>query len=231
MPFTAAAIASQASQTLLDPTFARWPLPELNDYLNEALREIVARKPNANTKVVTLALVAGASQSLATTYTMLCRVVRNAVSNTAITALDDTTLMDLQIPGWRDPAVIPPHVDVVHVIPDITDHRRFYVVPPNNGSGQIVVLAAALPAVIVPSGAPNLLASYAATVDLPDQYQNAVLQYVLYRAFAKDSALPGSAARAVASYELFQSLLASIAGGEGEVSLTGYTTSRGGATS
>lgn len=229
MAFQARDVMKRASTILQDMDAVRWPAIELHGYLNDGLREIVTLKPSANTKTVNLSLVEGTKQTLPAQYTVLSRVVRNMASPTAgasaIRPVARRDILDSQIPGWQDSTVMPFAKNVVHVIHDLADPRTFYVVPGNNGTGLIEAVVGAMPAVNAPpanTADQLLLDSYTNTVDIPDVYQNALIDYVLYRSYSKDNRVAGAAQRAVAHFELFRNAVGGFAQAEAAISLSAY---------
>ena len=223
MPFAARDVMKRAATTLQDVDGVRWPATELHGYLNDGLREIVALKPNANTKTVTLSLASGTLQTLPAQYTVLSRVVRNIDSagtgGRAVRPIADRSIMDAQIPGWQHSEVLPFAKTVVHVIHDMVNPRAFCVVPGNNGAGQIEAVVGAIPAAVPLPASPTSFDDYTATVDIPDLYQNALVDYMLYRAHSKDNGMPNAAARAQAHFELFRGALTNLANAESGISL------------
>ena len=236
MAFTARDVMVEASRTLRDATFVRWTPPELLEYVNAAVRAVVERKPTATTATVTLDLDLGTLQTLPAAYTVLSRVTRNLTSphptpvgGKAVRALADTSLLDAQIPGWQDSEVLPFAKVVEHVIQDAADPRTFLVVPGNDGTGMLEAIVGTWPAPIpAPAGALAQSAlNYTAAVPLPDAYRNAVLNFVLHKAYAKDSAQEGAAARAVAHLEMFTTALSDIGGSETALGLATRAASGG----
>lgn len=222
MSFTAADVMKRASTVLQDNGAVRWTAPEMRDYLNDGLREIVTLKPNAKTATVPLALDLGAKQSLPSQYTVLCDVICNRITGNskAVRVLASRQIMDAQIPGWQDSATLPFSAAVTHVIQDLRDPRTFYVVPGNTGDGEIEAVVGTMPTPVAVPGANVLeIDSYNSAVDLSDVYQNALINYVLYRAFSKDSAQPGAAARAAAHFELFNAAVTGFGAAETAMSL------------
>lgn len=226
MPFQARDVMKRASTILQDEDAVRWPAPELHGYLNDGLREIVAIKPNALAKTVNLSLVAGTLQSLPATFTVLSRVVRNMKTQTtggnAIRPLAKREIMDSHLPGWQDQTVMPFAKEVVHVIHDLADPRSYYVVPGNDGTGLIEAVVGGMPAVNAPPATPAaalVLDNYTNPVDMPDIYQNALVDYVLYRSYSKDGRVAGAAQRAQAHFELFRGAVIGFGQAEAGVSL------------
>jgi hypothetical protein len=212
----------RASTILQDDGAVRWTALELRDYLNDALREVVTLKPNAKTVTAALPLVEGAHQDLPAQYTMLCRVICNKIAGNsrAIRPLAKRELMDAQIPNWQDTTGLAFSASVTHVIHDLADPRSYYVVPGNTGTGMIECVLGAIPtAVPLPVADQLLIESYVANVDIPDIYQNALTDYVLYRAFSKDAAVPGAAQRSVAHLELFRGAIQGFGAAEAAMSV------------
>ena len=208
MAFTAAQVMKSASTILQDDGSVRWTAPELRTYLNDGLRELVTIKPNAKTVTTTISLASGTKQELPDQYTILSRVVCNRIAGNskAIRPLAKREIMDAQIPDWQSTNGLPFAAGVTHVIHDLSDPRTFYVVPGNNGTGQIEVVVGAIPTPVpVPGSDVLAIESYTANVDAPDIYQNALMHYVLYAAFSKDAGIPGAGQRAAAHLELFRS--------------------------
>jgi hypothetical protein len=201
-------ILKRASILAQDKGFVRWTPPELLLYLNDGAREIANYKPNAVTKTVEIALAAGTLQALPPEYISLIRVERNLgaaegrPSGTAITVVSRSSL-DLVIPGWADAGVLPAQSSVQHVIQDMQDPRSFHVVPGNDGTGIIQAVVSVLPVDIAEPA--NLLdvEAYGDQVAIPDIFQNSLVDYVLYRAYSKDSTDGNSLARASAHYNQF----------------------------
>ena len=224
MTFTASDVMKRAATTLQDLGNVRWPVSELHDYLNDGLREVVRIKPNARSKTVNLNLAAGTLQTLPPEYTILSRVSRNmADANTgaeAIRALDSRSIMDAQIPNWQSASALPFSKTVIHVIHDTASPSSFYVVPGNDGTGIVEAVVGCLPQPSpVPGANPDQISSYSDEVDIPDIYQNALTDYILYLAYSKDARISGSAARAQAHYELFSQAVMGFGGVEDAMSL------------
>lgn len=221
MTFQARLVMSRASLALTDAGAVRWTAPELRGYLNDAVREIVALKPNSLPVTVNIAMVLGTVQTLPANATQLLRVIKNVVSKKPVTVLADRDVMDRSIAGWQNPATLPFAVDVVHVISDAANPRTFYVVPGNNASGSLECVVSQLPAsVIVQETNVNTdIQTYTDAVDLDPIYINACLDYVIYAAMAKDAALAGAAARAQAHYQKFMAGVTAILAGESAMSI------------
>lgn len=216
MPFTAQDVLSRASSILQDSGFVRWTLPELRNWLNDGLREIAVLKPTAVNKTVELPLQKGTYQVLPAQYFTLVQAVRNLITLDAspskrgggntITVVKRSSL-DTTIPGWQDEAKMPYSKLVAHVIDNEFDESGFYVAPGNDGTGIIEAIVGAYPTPVAAPANPLSIESYTATVDLRDIYQNALVDFILYRAYSKDMAQAGAAQRSVAHYNQFANSL------------------------
>lgn len=206
MAFTAADVMRQASTILNDAGATRWPLTELLDWINAGVAEIAMLKPTATSATITIELDTGTKQTVPAGYHQILRVLRNTVSGRAITPTT-REIIDTQIPGWHNTNVLPFTLDAVHFINEPEDQGAFWVIPGNNGSGQIDVIASAVPDRIPRPENPLDIAAYTEVVPLGDIYLNALLDYVLYRSFSKDAAIPGAAQRATAYYGAFSGAL------------------------
>jgi hypothetical protein len=206
MAFTAQSVITQAQATLQDAGGVRWLLPELLGYLNAGAREIALQKPNATAATVDMPLVSGTKQTLPAGYHRLLAVQRNVANGRAVTPVVREVL-DLQIPGWHNTTVLPFSPTVAHVMDDPFDTATFYVCPGNDGTGEIEVILSRIPAPIAVPASQLDITAYTAEVMVPDIFENALVDYICYRAFSKDINVPGIAQRAQAHYQLFQQAL------------------------
>lgn len=228
MTFTVADILAETGVTLTDEDAVRWPLVERLGYINDAIREIIAAKPNAATATITLTLVAGTLQRLPDTYTTLSRVTRNMtighdepggpVAGLAIRPIASRDDLDALIPGWQSNASLFAQ-RVVHVIYDLADPRVFYVAPGNDGTGKVEAVVGLQLADIPVPPSPLLIDSYSAVIPLRDPYRNAIREYVLHRCYAKDAGIPAAANRSVAYLNSFNEKLAAIGSGEAAMAM------------
>lgn len=204
MSFTAKDVLWAARTALQDAKNTKWTLEELRVYLNDGLKDIAFNKPTACSESVELGLSEGTYQELADGSQML-RVIRNITSDAGTTPRTagsiitpiDREVLDTQLPGWHDTTIVPFSATVTHVISDEMNPRVFYVYPGNDGTGLIEAIVSTVPAEVVAPANPLDIESYTAVVDVPDLYENVLRDYVLFRAYQKDSGLPGAAERSV----------------------------------
>lgn len=210
MAFFAKDILNRASIILQDAGAIRWPLPELLMWMNDGLREIAILKPSATATTMALDLVEGTRQTIPDSVQTIIEIIRNRADDGApgrvVTPIARATL-DRQIPGWHAPATLPFSPLVRHYMIESGDLRCFYVVPGNDGTGQVDAVVSRMPAAIPVPSDPLDPEAYTSVVPIHDAYQNVLLDYVLYRAYSKDAQLAGAAQRAVAHYQQFTTVL------------------------
>jgi len=177
-----------------------------NLFLNEGCREIALAKPNATEETIAINMVAGADQSLPSTHAAILRAIKNATGE-LLTSVSRTVL-DLTVPGWQDANIVRQAAVVDHLVYDKASPREFLVYPPNDGTGVIHVVASKIPTTLADGSTANDVTTYTlAVADIPNIYQTALLNYVLFKAFSLDMNVPGPAQRAVQHMNLFNGAL------------------------
>ena len=203
MALTGTNLLSSIEDILQDTTSVRWPEAELLRYINDAQREIVNYRPEASAKTDNVQLVTGTKQALPTEGLRLIKVTRNmsdasgGASGKRAVRIVNVDILNTQEPDWNDPTVSgdAAHGTVVkHYIFDEDDPKNFYVYPGVAGNAYVE---------IVYSKAPTDLSSGSSNLDIDDIYGNAVIDYVLFRAYQKDSEYAGNAQRSQTHYQLF----------------------------
>lgn len=215
MTVNAKALLDRARRIIQDETNVRWPLPELRLWLNDALREIGLIKPTAYSTSAIITLSQGTLQRLPDAYTSVMRIVRNLKSSTdspreggAAIRTVDREILDAQSPFWHDAVRVKYQKVVKNAAFESADPRAFYVYPGNDGTGIVEAIVSKIPtAVPAPGSNVDDINSYDVTIDIHDIYSNVLLDYMLYRAYSKDSQYAGSAQRAQLYYASFTNAL------------------------
>lgn len=206
MAISAQSIVHRVVDILQDTTSVRWPVSELVRYLNDGQREVVLYRPDATIKSATVACVAGAKQTLPTDGAKLIDVIRNSASagtNKAVRMVAREVL-DAQIPNWYG---LTGELDVVHFTYDPRDPKTFFVYPPALTTTRVDITYSAFPTDVSEPAAGSTYDDVSGNLDLPDIYGNVVTDYILYRAYSKDSEYAGNAQRAQAHYGAFANAL------------------------
>lgn len=194
MAITAQQIIDKAEIILQDNTNVRWPADELLGWLNDGQREIVKIKPEANPVNGTMQLAVGTKQALPAGGIQLIDVVRN-MGSTGSTAGDVVTnipraVLDQTNRSWHTET---PVATIDHYMFDDRDPKHFYVYPPSNGTGHVELIYSASPTDIL----------IGANITLDDYYSNALLNYILYRAYSKDANFSANDGRSRDAMNLF----------------------------
>lgn len=205
MPIPAQSVIRRCVETLQDNTSIRWPVSELVRYLNDAQREVILYRPDAAVTNASVPLVTGSRQNLPVGGTKLVEVVRNSAGTKRAVRMVNREILDAQLPGWHAQAGV---TEILHYMYDPREPRVFYVYPPAAATGAAVDLSyASMPADIAEPSEGALYTSVTGNLGVPDIYANAVQDYVMYRAYTKDSEYAGNAARAQAHYGAFANAL------------------------
>lgn len=203
-------ILRQVGVTIQDPTAVRWPLAERYDYLEDGIYQIGLHEPSALSRTVVVGLDAGTRQSIPDDAIALHKVNRNMAglndpyqARDAITVVD-AEVLNLVIEDWGNPNAVAAQKQVTHVLFDEIDPRTYHVYPPNDGTGRVEIIVSKVPN--IPSAPPkrNQLESWnGIQINLARIYEQPLVDYILYRCYAKDAAFAGNAARAASHFQLF----------------------------
>ena len=169
----ASVIVDGARLTLIDAQKVTWSDAELLGYLNEGRRHVPFLKADALPVRANVSLVAGTLQSIPAGGVALLDITHNVASGKACTPVD-LEMLQVAARAWY---AATQEVDVANWAADTRDPRRFLVIPPNNGAGQVAVLYGSVPAAVGLSD----------DIVYPDTYQHALTCFVLSRAYAKNS--------------------------------------------
>ena len=188
MTTTVASVISRAATILQDVAMTRWTQAMHVTHLNEGQLALVKIKPDANTKTVTVALVAGAKQTNPADCIGIVELRQNA--NGAAILPCDRKALDAFSPLWM---TTPVSATVAHYMDD-PQPDTFYVYPAQPGSPASVVMTY----VAIP-----VTAAYGDNIGVRDIYADSLVSYLLYKAYAMEDEA-GSAEKAVAYLQMFR---------------------------
>jgi hypothetical protein len=192
------------AQTLLkDTTGVRWPVLELQYWLNDSYKEIVNLRPDASADTGEFTCVAGYRQNITTTFATAVRLLdvivnTGAQSTKRAVRLIDRRSLDDQRPNWFAEK---PSVTAEKYVYDPRMSKEFLVYPPAALGMKLEIMYSVLP---TPHTLTKAQLENPATTDvikLDDTYANPMLDYIMYRAYTKDSEVSGNANRAIAHYQ------------------------------
>ena len=201
-------IITRAQTLLLDTTAIRWAAVELQYWLNDSYREIVNLRPDANSQTSTFTCVAGYRQNLTSSFATANRLLE-VISNKAATSTKQGVRivtrrsLDTDRPGWYNENG---SVNTQLYVYDPRFATEFLVYPPATTSTQLEVVYNTIPTPHTLTANDLPPDSYVNTevIKISDSYANAILDYILYRAYTKDSDQQSNAGRAVAHFQAFQ---------------------------
>jgi hypothetical protein len=176
-----------------------WTKPNLLNWYNLGTRETVNLAPEANAFFESMKLASGVKQSMPANRIALIDVIRNmgVDGNTAGAGITKT---DVGILTAYDRSWITatPSATIKNWAPQSL--TVFYVSPPSDGTTYVEIKAAAVPT-IVSYDAGGVWES--ALVGVAERYVNAVLNWIVHRAYQKDSDYPGNDQRSRDFYNQF----------------------------
>lgn len=188
-------IIDRVNAISIDRHNTRWPVAELLRWVGDGARAIATVRPAATAAHAVIPLAAGTRQEIPADGWMMIRATRNMGADglrpgRALTAAEIADF-DRFMPDWHAER---PVRAVEHFMVDEREPRAFHVYPPSDGTGHLEVVYSASP----PDPATDNEA-----LALDGVYLAAMVDYVLYRAYSKDSDVSANTARAVAHYQAF----------------------------
>ncbi len=199
-------LLSRIAVLLQDEDLVRWTPTSLQDWVNDGYRELVSLRPDANTVSAEHVCTAGARQTLAFADAIrLVSVSHNtaAASNKYNVVLVSSASLDSQRRGWRAEAQA---VSVEQYLFDPRTPKEFDVYPPAAATARLWVLYSATPTPHALTDTQLRNAATSETIRVDDAFANALVDYVLYRAYSIDGE-SGSGGKAAAYYSTFRAAL------------------------
>lgn len=194
------------ADVILQDNNVRWPLTELLYWLNDSYRAIVMQRPDANMQSGTFTCAAGTRQRLVDggfpEALRLRAVVRNLTGTKRAVRLIQQAVLDDQRSSWHGEAGTS---DIQHYVYDPLNPREFMVYPPALANTTLEIVYSSVPTQHLIAEA--ALKTSVEVIKLPDIYVNPILDYVLYRAYAKDSEYAANAQRAQAHFQAYATAL------------------------
>lgn len=194
MVMKASAVIAFTRRVLTDPNAVRWTDAELLAWLNESQRQIVAVRPDALSTRATLGLVAGSIQTIPAAGMRFLGATHNTAAFRGVTLISRDQL-DAINPSWRGAA---PAGVIKHFMYDPQLPKQFEVYPPATTAASLSITYSVLPPDVEAVG--NDIA-------LDPIYQPAMSDWIAYRAFLKQSDVPGDAQRSATALQSFSAAM------------------------
>ena len=190
-------LIDKAEEILQDTTNVKWSQQSLLDYLNDAQREIVLIRPDANVSNEQFTLAQSAKQTLPADALRLLSLYKNASPTTKTIQNIQKKVLDDTVSDWYGTT----GNFVEYYVYDERDPKHFYVYPHPSGGGH--------KADIVFSFAPDKIniadfSTSTTVIGLDDIYANAIFDYMLYRAYQKDTESASDLNKATLFLQSFQ---------------------------
>jgi hypothetical protein len=196
----------QNVEHVLQDTNIRWPRLELQNWINEAYLAIILLRPDANAKTGAFSCAAGSRQQLTAQFASalkLLDVTRNLAvgSDKRAVRLVARSVLDDQRPTWHAEREA---TSIQHFMYDARQPKEFFVYPPASQDAILeVVYADAVVGHALAEADLDPAEGNTEAILLDDIYKSAITDWVLYRAYSKDAEYGSNEARAVASYNAF----------------------------
>jgi len=197
----------------------RWTDSELIGWLNEAYVAVAVERPDAHSTVGTISLSAGARQQLPAGGLRLMDVLASA-SGRAVRPTTQRMLATMR-PTWQSETA---SEEPEFFVPDDRHPTEFWVYPPATEGASVKASYVTTPE----QHATDSLASVETDpVSVSDRYATALLDFTLYRAFAKDAESPANLNRSQGHYQAFANAVSGKGRGDVLTSPTGGTDDAG----
>jgi len=201
-----ASVINNAKLVLQEVTASgtRWTNEELIGWLNEFYQAAVQMKPDAYSVNEELSLTPGTKQAIPASGLRLIDVVRNSGASSSQMAVMVTSrrALDSTRRTWHsDPA----SQDIEQYVFDDLDPTTFYVYPPAGTGAALEIIYSAVPE--PHDKAQGLDAIGSESFKLNDAYAPVALDYILYRAYAKDAEHAANLNRSQMHYNAFMQQL------------------------
>jgi len=207
MVVTGVEILNLVAKKLFDPHFVRWSVYELYQDMNDGQREIVFYKPDANTVTAPMTLEASIKQTLPDNGRYLFDVIDNAGGR--LVSIIDQRLLSEANPNWHNTTTTSA-TGINYYSYNERDPTHFYVYPcPSGTMWAINITYSENPENVTATGTLDndmVATQVTGNINVSAEYKNALIDYVLFRAFSKDAQY-SSAQRAQIHYQAFANAL------------------------
>lgn len=177
----------------------RWSTEELIEWINDAQRLVAVVRPDSSSDERVVTLAAGTKQTLPADTFRLLDVVRNMASDGVTPGravrMVDREILDQVDPDWHKGRQ---RTEIKHFTYDPRNPGIFFVYP---------AVSAGVKAEVLLSKYPDAVALETDDLTLPENYFEAVVNYVMFRAYSKDTEFTASPQVASAYLNAFNAVL------------------------
>ena len=179
-------VVNRVASLLQDVSHVRWTSQSLTDYINEAQLAIVKKVPSSNITIADVTLVEGTQQTLPAGGIQLVNILRNKPGGSPGKSIRwvDMEVQDATDPDWHTATATVPVDEYMY---DPQDPYVFWVSPPQTATPTDVELKYSTVPTVVNIGD---------NIALKDEYINALVEFMLHRAYSRDAEYAGENGRA-----------------------------------
>lgn len=189
----------RAAMLALQDDGTRWTVQELVGYLNDGQMALAVLRPAETATTITFAPVEGGRQTLPTDAMLLLEVRCNSNGRLRALTLVDRKTLEAVDPEW---ASMTPNVTPVHYMYTPLEPRVFYLYRPAHVEARLELTYSKYPSRVEPPSG-STVDSVGGETSLEASWANALRDYVLYRAYAKDAEYGANAALAASYFAAF----------------------------
>ncbi len=191
-------LIDEAARLVVDKTMIRWDKAFWADAFNSAIRAILSIRPDALTANEDFVCVEGSTQTIPSNARFVVDVVRNK-GGAAISGNVNLKMLDDYRPEWRTEPLAQAAKAWLY---DDRNPNTFYMYPPVEAGTTIECVFAKVPT-------PVTTADYDSDTkcELNPVYDNAIIEWLVYRAFSEDAEFTANAARASTALNAFRIML------------------------
>lgn len=195
----ASALIAAASELAQDETNVVWTSPQALEWLNDGQRAVCTLRPDANALNHTVQLAVGTKQAI--TGRRLFDIVRNMgvdglTPGRAVTLIDKQVMDEFNF-NWHNATA---SLEVEEYVYDPRDPTTFYVSPPVSNADDVYV---EISEAVNPTDVPTVND----TIELNDIYGPALIEWMCYRFFGRDSEVTPNHGRSLSYLQNFYGLL------------------------
>jgi Family of unknown function (DUF6682) len=192
-------VIERVNTIVVDTTKTRWPYEELLTWYNDAVLAVVNRRPDASIKNIDFTITPNKSkQTLPVDGLRWMDVVSNVLTGKPIRKTKRLQLDD-QVPNWHKK----PGGEVASYVFDERDPKTIYIYPQPTTAIDLNIFYTVAPSPVTITDFEN----DNTTLSIDDSYLNAIVDFMLYRAYSKDADYAANAQRAAQHYQVFQAEL------------------------
>ena len=175
MAFTGTDIKTKALINLMDDG-TRWSDATLISFINDCLEEMVVIEPMVGINIAVVQLAVGVVQSSGgyKLIDVMCNCTSGGLEKQAVIKLNKPTV-EFTNPTW---ATARARNTTKFFMPSTEIPAEFFVYPPSDGTGYVKLKRASFVSPIT---------ALANTVSVGDQYKQAIVDYVCYKAYKQDT--------------------------------------------